>query len=184
MSERQKHGFNFEDAVKELLGIKEEKSYTAKWDIGDCISVKFIREGGSVDMGSMPRIVEALSSDKPFTMILGRHENKVCTQVYELVFTDEVKKALLGKISLDSIEEADIVIKSFPYGKHQEARDFAKVWKQGNKKNFGLLTPAPKIDSHTQRRLQCTINNTNLKKLFDLTPSEKFSSLVGVSFAK
>lgn len=183
MSERQKHGFNFENAVKEVLGVDEEKSYTAKWDIGDSISVKFIREGGAIDMGSMPRVVKALM-EKDFTMILGRHKDKVCTEVYELVFDERVRKALLGSISLNSIEELDIVIKAFPRGKHEEAREYAKFWKKINKDKFGLLSPAPKIDSHTQRRIQCTINNSNLKKLFDLTPSEKFSSLIGVSFAK
>jgi hypothetical protein len=184
MSERQKHGFAFEEAVKNILGVTENKSYTDKWDIGDSVSVKFIRENGSVDMGSMPRIVKALLSDTDFTMILGRHKNKVCTEVYELTFTPEVRKALLGQMTLENVEEADQQIKSFSLGLHSEARNYAKSWKALNKNNFGLLTAAPKIDSKSQRRLQCTINNTNLKRLFNLESSDRFSSLVGVSFDK
>jgi hypothetical protein len=179
MAERQAHGFRFEDSVKRILGVEENKSYTDKWDIGSNISVKFISSKGTVDMGSVVRIFEALNNPG-WTMILGTHTNKVCERVVEIEFTEEVCEALKGDLTLEDVTEFDRQVKSYGLGKHQEARDFAKQWKKEHKQ--GMLTIQPKIDSKTQRRVQCGINKTNLKKLFDLQQSERFAELVGEDF--
>lgn len=182
MSERQSHGFAFENRVKSLLGVTEEKSYTSKWDIGSNISVKFISSTGTVDMGSAVRIYESLENPG-WKMILGRHVDKVCVDVFELEFTPEICEKLKGDFTSRDILAFDEAIKSFEVGRHVEAREFAKLWKAHMKKRMGLLTIQPKIDSRSQRRVQCGINRTNLQKLFNLTTSETFKSLIGENFA-
>lgn len=181
MAERQRHGFNFEDAVKPILG-EAGNHYTAEWDVGTNTSIKFIGSG-TIDMGSIVRIFSHLQNPGWY-MILGRHNKKVCSAVYELTFTEEICKALMGGLTLADVTEFDTTIKSFGLGRHEEARAYAKEWKNANKTRTGLLTIQPKIDSKTQRRVQCGINNTNFKKLFpSVQLSEKFQSLVGVDFA-
>lgn len=182
MAERQAHGFRFESAVKEVLGVSDTKGYTAAFDIGEDISVKFIGKG-TVDMGSVVRIFEHCL--KPgWKMVLGRHSgNKVCSAVYELDFDEEVCSRLMGALSLEDVASFDAKVKSFPEGEHDAARKYAKAWKAEHKHKMGLLTIQPKIDSKSQRRVQCGINNTNLQKLFSLVPSDTFASLIGENFA-
>lgn len=182
MAERQIHGFRFEERVKEILEVNEHKPYNSSWDIGDSVSVKFISSTGTIDMGSVVRIFEALERGN-WTMVLGRHTNKVCDNVYELFFNKSICDDLMGQLTLEDVTEFDNAIKSFGEGLHNEARAYAKNWKQENKHKMGLLTIQPKIDSKRQRRVQCGINKTNLAKLFgELTPCETFSALVGEKF--
>lgn len=182
MTERQIHGFNFEHRIKDILNIYEEKPYTSKWDIGSNISIKFISTTGTVDMGSVIHIFESFETPN-WSMILGRHSNKVCTDVYELQFTKDICDKLKGSLTLKDVKEFDRAIKTFSKGHHEEARQFAKQWKIDNKAKTGLLTIQPKIDSKTQRRVQCGINQTNLRKLFSLETTNRFSSLIGENFA-
>jgi hypothetical protein len=181
MAERQAHGFRFEQKIKDILDVNEVKSYTSKWDIGDSISIKFISSRGTIDMGSVVRIFEALERGN-WTMILGRHTDKVCDAVYELFFTEEICKKLMGDLTLQDVVEFDNAIKSFGPGKHNEARAYAKAWKEENKHKMGMLTIQPKIDSKNQRRVQCGINRTNLEKLFELETCSTFEKLVGENF--
>ena len=181
--ERNVHGFKFEDQIKTELGITEEKSYTAKWDIGEDLSVKYISDKGSVDCGSIVRGLEALTNP-PFRMILGRHKNKKCTAVYELEFTEEICNALKGELTLKDVTDMDKFIRTFPRGKHMEARAWVQERKFELENTFTFkLSIRPKIDSRSQRRIQWSINNTTLKNLFSLKPSKKFEHLIGVSFA-
>lgn len=181
MAERQAHGFKFEDKVKETLGIIDSAAYTAEWDIGDNTSVKYIAGTGSINMASVVRIVKALNNPG-WTMILGRHDNKTCTKVSTIVFDKDTCETILGDLTLEQVQEFEEKIKSFPVGKHLEARAYAKNWKKENKGKTGLLTINPKIDSKSQRRVQCSINNTVLNKLFKVEQDARFTQLVGVNF--
>jgi hypothetical protein len=194
--ERQYHGFNFEDAVKKVLG-EEDRGYTAKFDIVHNempISVKFIRNGGSVDCGSFKRIwehcVNTIETGESWYMVLGRHEGKTCTTVYELEFTPERCKQVMGKLPTEEVYAVDKMLsqRTFPAGKEEadKARLFHRAWKAEWKHLFGKITPAPKVDTKTQRRMQCTINNTNLKYLFGetLVQSKRYEELVGVQFGQ
>ena len=65
-------------------------------------------------------------------------------------------------------KEFDKKIKTFPAGKlgQSEGITFAKKWKKDRKDRMGLLTITHKIDSKTQRRIQCNLNYKNYIKLF------------------
>ena len=188
--ERQVHGFNFQKAVQDILGVKD-LGYTSKFDIvhdGKDISVKFIGVGNSVDCGSFKRIWQAclntVETRESWYMILGRHVDYVCTAVYELELTPEVCKAIMGDLPTEEVYGICEIIslKHWPIGHHNEAREVAEQWKAEWKHLFGKISPARKIDSKKQRRMQCTINKTHLNSLFDLVPSKTFESLVGKNF--
>jgi len=182
MAARQQHGINFEQAVKSLLKVEDTKSYTAKWDIGEDTSVKFIKAGSSIDMGSVTRIFEALETPG-WRMILGRHTNGMCEYVQDFIFTSEICSKLKGKLTLEDVSEFDKKIKSYAVGYHEPARAFAKQWKAQHKSVTGMLTISPKIDSKNQRRVQCGINNGNFCKLFpEAKHNNTYDSLVGELF--
>ena len=77
-----------------------------------------------------------------------------------------------GDISLEEIKEFDKKIKTFPAGKvgQKLGIEFAKQWKAERKDRIGLLTITHKIDSKTQRRIQCNLNYSNYIKLFGAPP--------------
>ena len=184
-NERQAHGFRFESQVVNDLNLIPETSYTAKWDAYDTddtpISIKCISLTGTIDCGSVVRMFEHFNSPG-WDMIVGRHLNKVLKAVYRYSFTKEICDALMGDLTVEDVRAFDENIKSFEQGRHTEARAYAKSWKAAHKSRTGLLTVQPKIDSKTQRRVQCGINRTALNKLFSPIPYEGLSHLIGVDF--
>ena len=184
---RQAHGFRFEKSVIEELNLIPEKSYTAKWDAygpdSIPISIKCISLTGNVDCGSITRMFEHFL-DPGWDMIVGRHLNKVLQSVYRYTFTKEVCDALIGQLTLEDVKEFDTQVKGYPKGYHEEARKYAKTWKTENKPRMGLLTVQPKIDSKTQRRVQCGINRSTLIKLFPTKPYEPLVRLIGKDFGR
>jgi hypothetical protein len=53
-SARQLHGFEFEDYIITKFGLTKSKSYTSEYDAyekGVPVSIKYIKEKGSIDLG-------------------------------------------------------------------------------------------------------------------------------------
>ncbi|MFA6099992.1 MAG: hypothetical protein WC750_03900 [Patescibacteria group bacterium] len=173
MTEVQKHGFIFEDWVKDVLGVKELASkYTQKWDVpGETtpISVKCMGMTNALEFGSTVRIWEI---NETFTLVIGRWEQvenkKIIRSIDEIDIRPEDLKKMRGNISLDEIRELDKKIKSFSPGKEGQKKgiEFAEKWKLERKARMGLLTITHKIDSKDQRRIQCNLNYSNYVKLF------------------
>lgn len=178
MVEVQNHGFIFESWVKEVLGVtKLASNYTQKWDIpGEIpISVKCMGLTNALEFGSTVRIWKI---NRPFTLILARWEQindkKLIRSIDEIKITLDKLEQMKGTISIEEIEDFDKIIKRFPAGKEgqKEGIIFAKSWKSERKKRMGLLTITHKIDSKTQRRIQCNLNYKNYLELFG-KPSNK-----------
>jgi len=178
MTEVQNHGFIFENWVKNILGVKElAYNYTQKWDIpGEMpVSVKCMGLANALEFGSTMRIWEI---DEPFTLVVGRWQQvgfkKVIRSIDEIDITPEILKAMRGGITLEEIKDLDKKIKKFPAGKdgQRQGIEFAKEWKAERKDRMGLLTITHKIDSKSQRRIQCNLNYKNYIKLFG-SPSKK-----------
>lgn len=177
MSEVQKHGFIFEDWVKEILGVKELASnYTQKWDIPDetPISVKCMGLVNALEFGSAIRIWKI---NEIFTLVIGRwkqlDDKKIIASVDEIDITVEDLKKMRGEITLEELKEFDKKIKSFPAGKEEQLAgiNFARKWKSDRRERMGLLTITHKIDSKTQRRVQCNLNYKNYVTLFGEPPA-------------
>jgi len=167
MSERQNHGFKFQSEIEQLFGVAPS-SYTAKWDIENTntlVSVKMIKSSGAIELGSLLRFYE---NNSPFTMIIAWHNGLKIIGVESIEFSKETLKILKGSLSLEEVTIAHkmLSIANFPLGSHEEARIYFKKWKQFNNSKIGLLTPTGKVDSKSQRRWQCSINQTNWLKLF------------------
>jgi hypothetical protein len=178
MTEVQNHGFIFENWVKKILGVEELAcNYTQKWDIPKKmpISVKFMGIKNALEFGSAVRIWEI---NKPFTLVIGRWEQigskKIVKSIDEIKITPKVLKKMTGNISIEEIKAFDKIIKKFPAGKdgQKEGINFANNWKRERKDKLGFLTITHKIDSKTQRRIQCNLNYNNYIKLFG-SPSMK-----------
>ncbi|MFH1402112.1 MAG: hypothetical protein ABIG87_00625 [Patescibacteria group bacterium] len=178
MSEEQEHGFIFENWVKKILGVEKLASnYTQKWDIPNetPISVKFMGLTNALEFGSTVRIWEI---DEPFTLVIGRWkqngDKKIIKSIDEIDITLEILNKMRGKIKLEEIKEFDQKIKKFSAGKDGQAEgiEFAKNWKSERKDKIGLLTITHKIDSKSQRRIQCNLNYKNYVELFGIPSFE------------
>ena len=178
MSEVQNHGFVFEDWVKMILGVQElATNYTQKWDVpGETpVSVKCMGATNALEFGSTVRIWEI---DETFTLVIGRWKQvglqKIIISINEIDLRPDDLSKMKGKITLEEIKEFDKKIKSFPAGKEGQKAGiaFANKWKKDRKDRIGLLTITHKIDSKSQRRIQCNLNYKNYIQLFG-KPSAK-----------
>ncbi|MFC1514483.1 hypothetical protein ACFL5X_01105 [Candidatus Omnitrophota bacterium] len=172
MAEVQKHGFIFEDWIKTILGVDRLASnYTQKWDIpGERpISVKCMGEHNALEFSSAERMWRI---DSDFLLIVARWrqvgQDKMIVSIEELLFNDDILKKLRGDITRDELCVFDARIKRFPPGKSGQAEGiaYAKQWKRDNAHKIGLLTITHKIDSKSQRRVQCNLNYSNYVQLF------------------
>lgn len=175
MSERQLHGLNFEKLILNNIFGNYKGKYIDKFDIPITesnkfgfnynISIKSIGINNAVELGSLLRFYE---NTEPFIMIVGWHVDKNIKSINEYLFSEDILDKLKGTISLEKIKEIynTLNLENFPLGKHEEARKYFKEIKKLLKNDLGLLTITGKVDSKTQRRWQCNINNTNFKKLF------------------
>lgn len=190
--ERQAHGKKFENAIRNFVGV-EKQPYTAAFDMvynNKEYSIKFIGEGNSVDCGSFKHIwkhcVNTVETGKSWYMILGRHISKICTAIYEVEFTPEICKQVMGALPTEEVYLICEVISPVYWeeGEHEEAREVAKQWKAEHKHLFGKISPTQKIDSKKQRRMQCTFGKTLMDSLFGdyEVQSKTFKGFVGVDY--
>lgn len=172
MTEVQNHGFIFEDWVKDVLGVRELASnYTQKWDVpGETpVSVKCMGLTNALEFGSTVRIWEI---NETFTLVIGRWQQvgnkKIIKSIDEIDIRPSDLAELRGAITLEEVKELDAVVKSFPPGKQGQKAgiEFSKKWKIDRKDRMGLMTITHKIDSKSQRRIQCNLNYNNYIKLF------------------
>ena len=172
MTEVQEHGFIFENWVKAILGVGHHASkYTQKWDIPGKlpISVKCIGEKNALEFSSAERMWR-ITND--FLLVVARWrqdgQNKTIVSIDELPLNKEILKKLRGNITLSELLVFDAKIRSFPAGKvgQKAGSAFAEQWKKDNSNKMGLLTITHKIDSKTQRRVQCNLNYSNYVNLF------------------
>lgn len=172
MSEVQKHGFIFEEWIKEVLGVDNlAYNYTQKWDVpGEIpVSVKCMGMTNALEFGSTVRIWEI---DEPFTIVIGRWEQRGTTKIIrsidEITITLNILRRMRGSITIEELRNFDARIKRFPAGEDGQIAGiaFAKAWKRERENRMGLLTITHKIDSKDQRRIQCNLNYTNYVKIF------------------
>ncbi len=168
--ERQQHGFKFEDWLKKTFF---DIYYTSEWDIpaelnknpqGGPISIKTAKWKGSIYFGDALR---QFDMDATFTLILGFWKQvsarKKIVKITESVIKMEDWKEYWGTIERDELFELDKLIKNrkIPYRK---IRLEAQRLKAALQPKLGIITLNPKIDSKTQRRLQCSIPFTGFFK--------------------
>lgn len=170
MTAHQSHGKRFEQKVLAVMGLPENAP-TARFDADATeahpypVSIK-ARKGNknTVEMGDARRM---LTVDQPFKLIIGDYAKKndelYYHHIHEMTFETEDWNAIIKEIPLATITEFHDQLTAFPEGHHQEARAFAKSTNQTIKQHEYNMSFHPKIDSKTQRRLQCSLNMDVLK---------------------
>lgn len=168
MPESQQHGFLWESNIKSaVFGLSGKDEYTAVHDIpssrnrfdpNETISVK-TTGNTTLCMGDALRLFD-YESGVTHTCIAIRHkqcgDTKVLTNVYELDLTQ--RDVLWGSITRQDIEELNRLVRSMPINQRDPDIDKAITQKKRelNAKS-GAVRFNPKINSNTQRRLQCSI---------------------------
>lgn len=171
-TERQAHGFLFEEYVESVYGIdRSNKTYTDKWDgewKGFPVSIKHIKKGNAIDLGD---IFRQASINEDFFMFIDFYETQTVSE------TDEIHILFIPAESWQNyfmpIEKFELKFKNALSSvsnnreddqKWTELRkDCVKFWKDNTS---GFITPNGKRDHRSQKRWQCSINKTNFFKEF------------------
>jgi hypothetical protein len=163
MPESQAHGLAWEDYVKrEVYKIQEKARYTRKNDIDsnentiDSCAVSIKTSGSlSVDMGDARRIFEETGGE-PYHMVLIQYNQaegrKILKAVLEVDLTG-AREELFGSLTLEDVTDFHQELKKIPNGPVKN-KDYLIRSAELNAKSKGLVL-RPKVDSKTQRRLQC-----------------------------
>lgn len=168
MSERQKHGFNFEQYVKEKYQIILSNEYTSKWDgVLNTIpvSIKLEQYGSDIELADYFRNSQI---EENFYLIVGFWQgtkDNIIEEYILLINGEEYHKLfdlsfnerfteLLVNISND--KKDDILWK-------QQITLLRKEW---SKKTSNLIRPRFKRDHKKQKRIQCAINNKDFYNYF------------------
>lgn len=175
MVEVQKHGFGFEGWLfTQIFNGYVADSYGQKWDVGvegslvselppDMrglpVSVKTCKWGAPINLGDAPRQMKV---DSDFVMIAGfwRQTSKT-EKTFGAIRAARFKVGdwanLWRSYKLEDVQLLDDQIKDMKIS-YLRAREIAKAWARTRKPVDGsCLRINPKIDSKTQRRLQCSL---------------------------
>lgn len=172
MAEVQRHGFDFEDWVKKTFFAEFIGVYTQKWDVPSeanyltkipkefhhlPVSIKTCKFGSPIGFGDALR---QYNNNQDFLLIVGfwkqtaNYKNFIAVEGVK-VFAD-VWRNLFSPLNASDLTLLDSTIKNI--GLHySEARKLAKEIKNSDKFKQTKIILNPKIDSKTQRRLQCSL---------------------------
>lgn len=170
MPANQNHGFLWEDEIKtKVFQFTAPTGYTDTHDISkehnrfnprENISIK-VTGSGTVCMGDALRVFN-YSPDEVHTGIVLRYrqdgDTKTLSGVYELDLDN--RPLLWGSVTAEDIRALDSLVRSMPTGARDATldRQISQLKKELNSKS-GVVRFNPKIDSGSQRRLQCSIPN-------------------------
>ncbi len=195
MPEVQRHGFDFENWIKETFFTFNPIKYTEKWDVpADLntstaipaefqrlpVSIKTSKYGSPIGFGDA---VRQFDNDEDFLLIVGfwkqdgGYKNFVSVEAVK-VTVDDWKKLFLPLIEGD-VKNLDSTIKDRSID-YWEARKRAREEKKTPKFKSASIVLNPKIDSKDQRRLQCSLpftvfwNNFAKKPLYSDSDCELF----------
>ncbi len=171
MPRSQEFGFYIENLVRtKVHGLPEKANDTGIHDIPkeenklDPTETQSIKTtgGNAIDCGDVLRVFDYDRKEK-HTMIVFRYEQGAETrkiqEVLEIALTSEAMDVLFGKVTRQEIQALDTYVKSIPKNartaEHQAT--YKKMAKDIKASSGGWISYAPKVDSETQRRLQCSI---------------------------
>jgi hypothetical protein len=172
--EVQQHGLQFETWVRNTFfdGYVPSK-YTQKWDIpasanqrygGIPVNPKAIKYGSAVDLGDALRQFDIA---EPFILVVGfwlqsagekRFVNIVAPRI-----TPDIWQQLWSPVTRRDLERLNAVIKDRTLTPAQ-ARAAARKIKNSPPFTESIMVVNPKIDSKSQRRLQCSLRFDDLFK--------------------
>ncbi len=165
--EVQQHGILFERWVCDTFfdGYRP-RSYTQKWDIPAAVNGRFggvpvnpkaAKFGTPVDLGDALRQHRI---DEPFILVIGFWQQigaeKRFVNIVSPRITPEQWRRLWGPVTLADLQRLDAVVKDRSLTP-AAARAAAQAIKNAPPFTEAVIVVNPKIDSGTQRRLQCSL---------------------------
>jgi hypothetical protein len=165
--EVQQHGLVFEQWVRDtFFEHYRPPNYTQKWDIpaannrdhgGVPVNPKATKYGTPVDLGDALR---QFKIDEPFILVVGFWRQDGGEKRFVNIVAPRIEPALWQKlwapVTLADLERLDAVIKDKSLTPEQ-ARAAALKIKSVPPFTQSIIVVNPKIDSKTQRRLQCSL---------------------------
>ena len=179
LTQSQAHGFTIENDIKEkVFGITEQNVNNTNIHDIECEQNKFNKNenisiktscSACVECGDIIRIFK-YDFTRQNTIILvllaqSSPTEKTIKEVIEINYTEKLHNLLFGSITLEELEEYVNLVKSIPSGKNTD-KTYLKNKKELQQKHQMNLSINPKVDSKSQRRVQCKIP----LKLFEQYP--------------
>jgi hypothetical protein len=172
MTNNQLHGKKFEDLIK-ACGL-----FPGSADGGRPVTARFDIEAKFDKQLQLPTSIKSTGGDgvglsdarrfwrieEAYRMIVGcyqqEHDVKVFGQVHEFLLDQAILAELRGDVSYDEVEafHQGLSLTVFPKGSHANARAWAQAQKEIYAGRESAIILNPKIDSKTQRRLQCSVS--------------------------
>lgn len=181
MPTSQKHGFLWENYIRKIVfGLSEEQnntdihdipSYKNKFDINENVSIKTTC-GSNIDCADIIRFFGYDHDNAKHTIICLIYKqlgsSKTIRKIYEIDYSKNMRDYLFGTISLQELQDYVKLVKSIPKGNvSKEQKDLYISEKKRLQLHHNMrINISPKVDSKTQRRVQCSIPN------FETTLSE------------
>jgi hypothetical protein len=179
MPRSQEFGFHMENLVRVMIHKLQPKLNDTKIHDIPMEDNKFNKETESIKTTKMNSIdcsdvLRFYSYDMkdPHVMVVFRYKQiglkRKIHETLVLRYNSECKKVLFGNITDTEIKALDSYVKSIPhFGCTSEHRKtYKKMAEDMKEKSGGWISYAPKVDSKTQRRVQCSIRKLDdfLKK--------------------
>ena len=189
-TQSQAHGLFWDSEIREkVFELNACKNDTKKYDIC-CLDNKFntsenisikTSSNNNIDCGDIVRFYNGDFSKK-YTIILLRYDQlklpkneKIIKEIIEIDYNLELRNYLFGTITEDMLVDYVKTIKNIPHGEvNKEIKDTYKKFKNILQTQHNMnINISPKVDSFTQRRVQCSIPKLNT--ILDLFPQNIIS---------
>jgi len=189
MPQSQRHGFIYENHIRTLVFLLEEVSNDTnthdirciqnRFDSTENISIK-CSGGTRIECGDIQRFYSYDFSEKNTIIFIQYRQNtditKIINRIYEIDYNQELHALLFGTITKEEINEYVQFIKSIPAGR--EAREQCKAEYKKRKKKLQTIRNMktcihPKVDSGSQRRVQCSFDISKIPEEFITYTSPK-----------
>jgi len=170
-TQSQPHGLFWDSEIRvKCFGLSACINDTTKYDVS-CDNNKFDPNenisiktscNNNIDCGDILRFNDG-DFDKKYTIILLRYKQnenrKILHEILEIDYNSKLRDILFGTIPKKMIEGYVNYIKNIPHGKvSEEIKKKYKDCKKRMQTEFNMrINISPKVDSHSQRRVQCSI---------------------------
>jgi hypothetical protein len=174
-TQSQAHGLFWDNEIREkVFGLPKCKNDTKKYDIcceenkynnTENISIK-TSSNNNIDCGDILRFYNG-DFDNNYTIILIRYvqlnNQKKINEIIEINYNLELRNYLFGSITEDILTNYINLIKAIPNGPvDTEVKQNYKKQKIQLQNQYNMkINISPKVDSKTQRRVQCSIPKVN-----------------------
>jgi hypothetical protein len=174
-TQSQAHGLFWDSEIREkVFGLASCKNDTKKYDIccsenkldpRENVSIK-TSSNNNIDCGDILRFFNGDFTNK-YTIILIRYQQisntKKIKEIIEINYSVDLRNYLFGNITEELLIQYVNEIKAIPHGAvSQETKKIYKDRKNQLQMEYKMkINISPKVDSKTQRRVQCSIVKVN-----------------------